>query len=164
VSSVRSGAARGALALAGVILLGLAYAYGGRLLGDGARSAVSVTGTIEATQVDVSVKVTGRIVARLVNEGDRVSDGQVLVRLEGSELEAEVHRQEAAVRTTEAALRDLLAGARPEEIKEGRATVARAHAQLDDLLAGARAQEIEDARAAVRSTEATRQMRERELG
>ncbi len=160
---MRSRAAKGALTLGVVLVMGLAYAYGGRFFGNGARSVVSVAGTIEATQVDVSVKITGRILARLVNEGDRVTEGQVLVRLDGSELEADVRRQEAAVRTAEATLRDLLAGARPEEIKEARATAARARAQLDDLLAGARAQEIEEARAAVKSAEATRQTKERDL-
>ena len=53
---------------------------------------VSVTGTIEATQVDVSVKITGRILERLVKEGDRVTRGQVLVRLDDSELAADVRR------------------------------------------------------------------------
>jgi HlyD family secretion protein len=163
VTGVRSRAVKGAIALGGVIVLGLAYAYGGRLFGDGSTASVSVTGAIEATQVDVSVKIAGRIIARLVNEGDRVTEGQVLVRLDPIELQAEVNRQEAAVRTADATLRDLLAGARPEEISEARASAARARAQLDDLLAGSRAQEIEDARAAARSAEATRQMREREL-
>lgn len=163
MTGVRSRAVKGAIALAGVIVLGLAYAYGGRLFGDGSAPSVSVTGAIEATQVDVSVKIAGRIIARLVNEGDRVTEGQVLIRLDPTELQAEVHRQDAAVRTADATLRDLLAGARPEEISEARATAARARAQLDDLLAGSRAQEIEDARAAARSAEATRQMREREL-
>jgi HlyD family secretion protein len=160
---MRSRAVKGVIALGVVVLVGLAYAYGGRLFGQAPASHLSVTGTIEATQVDVSVKITGRIVARLVNEGDRVTEGQLLVRLDDSELAAEVRRQEAAVRTAEAALRDLQAGARPEEINEARAAVARAQAQLEDLLAGSRAQEVEEARAAVRSAEATRQMREREL-
>jgi HlyD family secretion protein len=159
-----SRAVKGGLALGVVLLvLGLAYAYGARFFGNDLPRAVSVTGTIEATQVDVSVKIAGRIVARLVNEGDRVTAGQVLVRLDDSELLADVHRQEAAVRTAEATLRDLLAGARPEEIKEARATAARARAQLDDLLAGSRAQEIEEARATLRGAEATREMKERDL-
>jgi len=159
---MRSRIAKGALALGVVLLLGMAYAYGGRFRATEPAPGVSVTGTIEATQVDVSVKIAGRITARLVNEGDRVTGGQVLVRLDDGELAAEVRRQEAAVRTAVATLRDLVAGPRPEEIKEARATVARASAQVDDLVAGSRAQEIEEARAALRSAEATRQMKERE--
>ena len=159
---MRSRIAKGAIALGVVLVLGMAYAYGGRFLGTETPPGVSVTGTIEATQVDVSVKIAGRITARLVNEGDRVTRGQVLARLDDAELATEVRRQEAVVRTAVATLRDLVAGARPEEIKEGRATVARARAQVDDLLAGSRAQEIEEARAALRSAEATRLMKERD--
>ncbi|HET7876246.1 MAG TPA: efflux RND transporter periplasmic adaptor subunit [Methylomirabilota bacterium] len=128
---------KGAIALAVLFVLGLAYAYGGRLFGDGSKPTVSVTGTIEATQVDVSAKIAGRIKARLVNEGDRVKQGQLLVRLDDEELAAEVRRQEAAVRSAEATLRDLVAGARQEE--------------------------IEDARSALKSAEATRIMTERDF-
>jgi HlyD family secretion protein len=97
---------------------------------------LSVTGTIEATQVDVSVKITGRIIERLVREGDPVKRGQLLVKLDDSELAADVRRQQAALRSAQATLVDLQKGARP--------------------------QEIEDARAAVASAEATRVMTERE--
>jgi HlyD family secretion protein len=121
-----------------VLLVGLlvAAAWGARHIGGGASKPVAVTGTIEATQVDVSVKITGRILKRLVKEGDRVTRGQVLVRLDDSELAADVRRQDAALRSAQATLRDLEKGARP--------------------------QEIEDARAAVSSAEATRTMTERE--
>ncbi len=146
-----------------LLALGLAYAYGSRLLGESPRATVSVTGTIEATQVDLSARIAGRIVRLSAREGDRVAAGQLLVELDDAELVAEVGRQEAAVRTAEATVRDLVAGARREEIDEARATVTRAQAQLDDLVAGSRAQEIEEARAAVRSAEATRTWTERDF-
>jgi HlyD family secretion protein len=115
---------KGALALGVLLVLGLAYAYGGRLLGPGnGRAAVSVTGTIEAIQVDVSAKIAGRIVARPVNEGDRVQTGQLLVRLDDAEQAAEARRQEAAVRTAEATVSDLVAGARTEELEDARAAL-----------------------------------------
>jgi HlyD family secretion protein len=134
---VRSHAAKAGIALGVLLILGLAYAYGGRLFGPGSRPAVSVTGTIEALQVDVSAKIAGRIVARPVKEGDRVSVGQLLARLDDTELAADVRRQEAAVRSAQATLRDLRAGPRQEE--------------------------IEDARAALQSAEATRWMTERDF-
>ena len=163
VTAVRSRLAKGGLGLLILLVLGLAYAYGGRLLGGSPNPAVSVTGTIEATQVDVSAKLAGRIRRLHVKEGDRVAEGQLLAELEDEELRAEMGRQEAGLRTAEATLRDLRAGARREEIDEARANVARAQAQLDDLVAGSRAQEIEEARAAVRSAEATRAWTERDL-
>ncbi len=134
---MRAHAAKGAVALAVVLVLGLAYAYGGRLFGPGSRTIVSVTGTVEAIQVDVSTKITGRIVARPVKEGDAVTAGQLLAKLDDTELAADARRQEAAVRSAQATLRDLLAGARREE--------------------------IEDARAALQSAEATRIMTERDF-
>ena len=163
VTAVRSRLAKGGVGLLILLVLGLAYAYGGRLLGGSPNPAVSVTGTIEATQVDVSAKLAGRIRRLHVKEGDRVAEGQLLAELEDEELRAEMGRQEAGLRTAEATLRDLRAGARREEIDEARANVARAQAQLDDLVAGSRAQEIEEARAAVRSAEATRAWTERDL-
>jgi membrane fusion protein YbhG len=134
---MRSRWAKGAASLVVLVALSVAVSYGARQLTGGAAKPVSVTGTVEATQVDVSVKITGRIVVRLVKEGDRVTRGQVLVRLDDAELAADVRRQDAALRSAQATLRDLEKGARP--------------------------QEIEDARAAVSSTEATRSMTEREL-
>jgi len=134
--AMRSRWTKGVAGLALLVALSVAAAWGGRHLGGGAPKAVAVTGTIEATQVDVSVKITGRILVRLVKEGDRVTRGQVLVRLDDSELAADVRRQDAGLRSAEATLRDLEKGARP--------------------------QEIEDARAAVSSAEATRTMTERE--
>lgn len=128
--------ARGVLALLAVAAVSAAAAWAGRHLGGGTTAPVSVTGTIEATQVDVSVKITGRILERLVKEGDKVSRGQLLVVLDDSELAADVRRQEAALRSAQATLRDVQKGARP--------------------------QEIEDARAVVSSAEATRSMTERE--
>ena len=90
--------------------------------------AIAVTGTIEALQVDVSPKLTGRIVERTVREGDRVTRGQLLVRLDADELIAEARRAEAAVRTADARLRDLLAGARAQEIEQARQALVNATA------------------------------------
>jgi len=137
VNTMRLGWTRGALALLVIAALSVAAAWAGRHLSGGTAAPVSVTGTIEATQVDVSVKITGRILERLVKEGDTVSRGQLLVRLDDSELGADVKRQEAALRSAQATLRDLQKGPRQ--------------------------QEIEDARAAVASAEATRSMTEREF-
>jgi len=136
VTGVRARWVKGAAVLVLLIAVSVAVTWGGLHRGGVTSKPVGVTGTIEATQVDVSVKITGRIVERLVKEGDRVTRGQALVRLDDSELAADVKRLEAALRAAQATLRDLEKGARP--------------------------QEIEDARAAVSSVEATRTMTERE--
>lgn len=126
--------------------------------------AVQGVGTVEAkVVVQVSSKITARIVSIHADQGDTVEPGQVLVRLDDAQARADVERSEAAARAAGAQLRDLLAGTRPEEIAEARANLARAEAQLGDLLAGARAPEIEELRERVRSAGATRLLAEREL-
>lgn len=161
--STRSRLAR----ITAVLLVVAALAVGGplasRFLNSLGVPTIQVTGNMEATQVDVSAKIAGRILSLRVREGDRVTEGHLLVRLDDAELKAEAERAEAALKSAEAQLRDLLAGARREEIEEARATADRAQSQLNDLLAGARREEIEQAREAVRSAEATRVWTERDL-
>ncbi|MBI2202881.1 MAG: efflux RND transporter periplasmic adaptor subunit [Candidatus Rokubacteria bacterium] len=150
------------LAIAVVLAaVGLTATWAARRFGAPDRD-LHVTGTIEGTQVDVSAKVAGRIVELPVRDGQRVESGQLIARLEAAELEADVHRAAAAVRTATARLRELQAGTRAEEIREAEARAARAEAQLRDLLAGARQPEIEQARAALRNATATRDWTERD--
>ena len=124
---VRSRIAWGLIVLAAVVLISLIGFYGVRV-NSRTPATLLVSGTIEATQVEVSAKYAGRIVALLAREGARVAPGQLLVRLDDQELRAEVQRNEAAVRSAEAQLRDLLAGARKEEIEEARQSLKSASA------------------------------------
>jgi HlyD family secretion protein len=126
------------------------------------RRGLKVAGTIEATQVDVGPKTTARIRAIRAEEGQRVRQGDLLILLDDDQLRAEVARLTAGVEVARAQLADLVAGARPEEIRAARQAVVQAEARLRDLEAGARQQEIEQARSAVASAEATRIMAERE--
>ena len=159
----RSRSFRPILILTALILVGAVAFFGKRILTSPISSDLLVTGTMEATEVDVSAKYAGRITALPVREGDPVTAGQILVRLDDAELRAQVRLSEAALKTSQAQLRDLLAGSRKEEIEEARAGVDRAKAQLDDLLAGSRREEIEQARQSLRSATATREMTERDF-
>ena len=86
------------------------------------------SGIIEADEVRVSAKLGGRLSEVLVREGEEVKAGQVIARLEHEDLDAERQRAAAAVRTAEAALRDLERGFRPEQIEAARARMAEAQA------------------------------------
>lgn len=56
------------------------------------------TGNVEAPlNVKIAPKITGRIEYLEVREGDKVRKGQVLVRIDTSQIEAEVRQQQAAV-------------------------------------------------------------------
>lgn len=72
---------------------------------------VKGNGRIEATEIDVATKIAGRVQEVLVNEGDFVTEGQVLARIESESLEAQLaeaqaqHRQaQTAVTSAEAAV------------------------------------------------------------
>jgi multidrug resistance efflux pump len=77
----------------------------------------------------------------LVDEGQKVTAGQVLIRLEDADLRSAVSQAEAAVLQAEAA------------VGQARASVAVAQAQLDQVLAGARPEEIAAAEAQLKAAQ-----------
>lgn len=58
----------------------------------------SSNGRIEAERVDIAAKLAGRLKEVLVKEGDTVTAGQVLARMDLAEIEAQLREAEAAVR------------------------------------------------------------------
>ncbi len=64
----------------------------------------SSNGRLEAEQVDITSKLPGRIVQVLAQEGQMVDAGAVLVRLDATEIEAQLHAGEAQVRRAEQAI------------------------------------------------------------
>ena len=82
-----------------------------------------LNGRIEAPLVDVAPRATGRVVEVLVREGDRVSAGDVLVRLDLGETAFNVEREGHAVDAATARVRDLAAGSRTAEIAAAEAEV-----------------------------------------
>ncbi len=96
--------------------------------------AITASGFIEGTEVEIAPEVGGRIAEILVDEGDEVEKGQVLVRLDDALLQAQRGEALAAVAAAEANLARVRAGARPEEIAAARAALAQAEAQRDEAL------------------------------
>jgi HlyD family secretion protein len=73
--------------------------------GDLAKSVVA-TGKIQAiTQVEVKSKASGIVKKLLVDYGDQVKQGQVLVELDKEEIQARVNQQRASLQAAEAAAR-----------------------------------------------------------
>ncbi|MGD8631563.1 MAG: efflux RND transporter periplasmic adaptor subunit, partial [Gammaproteobacteria bacterium] len=68
----------------------------------------------------------------LVQEGDRVHEGQLLATLHRERLQAEVAVAEAQVAAQRAVVARLEVGSRPEEVRQARANVAAATARLSD--------------------------------
>ena len=57
---------------------------------------VSVNGRVEATQVDISTKIPGRVIEIVPHEGDMVSPGSVVARIDTSETGAQLHQAQAS--------------------------------------------------------------------
>ncbi len=91
--------------------------------------AVRVSGNIEITTVEASFKIPGRVIERLVDEGMRVKAGQLIARLDSSDLAKEVALRQADVQAARAVLAELEAGSRKEEIGQAEATLSRAEAE-----------------------------------
>ena len=94
---------------------------------------LKVSGTIEVTSVELSFKVAGRMGQRLVDEGELVRTGQIVARLEDDELREERNSRAAEERAARAALADLEAGSRREEIAQAEAALARMKADAEKL-------------------------------
>jgi HlyD family secretion protein len=87
-------------------------------------------GNVDLRQVELAFNNSERIAEVLVQEGDRVTRGQVLARLDTSRLRAQEATAEATVQGQQAAVRKLHAGSRPEEIAQAQANVVSAKADL----------------------------------
>jgi multidrug resistance efflux pump len=83
--------------------------------------ALTASGTLEARNINVGSKVGGRISEVLAHEGDHVQPGQMLVRFEESELQADLSQARGRYEQAKAALDKALRGARPEEIEQAKA-------------------------------------------
>ncbi|HEY1405066.1 MAG TPA: efflux RND transporter periplasmic adaptor subunit [Spirochaetota bacterium] len=77
-------------------------------------------GQVEATQVKVSSKLTGRLLNLYVREGQQVSKGEVLVLINSPELEAKYEQALAARKAATAQRKKAMGGAREEEIRGAR--------------------------------------------
>jgi HlyD family secretion protein len=116
---------------------------------------IAGNGVVEATEVDVSSKVAGRVISLRVHEGDTVERGQLIALLDSEELAGQVEQARGNLAAAEAALAELLAGTRKEDIRRAQAqyeaarrTLVQAQARLDLVRAGPRKEEIEQLRAA----------------
>jgi HlyD family secretion protein len=147
----------------GAAAAGVVYQFGfARSSGDS--DTLRLSGNIEVIDAQVSFKIGGRCEARPVDEGQWLEKGQLVALLDTSDLKHEVALREAEVQAAEAALAELLAGSRPQEIQAAEGAMHKAAAFLEELEHGSRPQEIAVAEAVVRSTLAEKNRLEDELG
>ncbi|HEX9924863.1 MAG TPA: efflux RND transporter periplasmic adaptor subunit [Anaerolineae bacterium] len=91
----------------------------------------TVSGFIEADEIDIAPEAGGRIVQLTVGEGDFVEAGQLLVELDTALLQAELARAEAKIAVAQAQLAKVEAGVQAEEIAKAEAAVAVAEANAE---------------------------------
>lgn len=84
---------------------------------------IRVSGNIEAQEVNIGFKISGRIASLPVQEGDWVEKGAIVGRLDDKDFRHRLELAQASLRTAEARLERLLAGSRPEEIREAEAAL-----------------------------------------
>ncbi|MGE0431409.1 MAG: efflux RND transporter periplasmic adaptor subunit [Planctomycetota bacterium] len=110
---------------------------------------LAISGNVEATDAQLAFRVPGLLIERLVDEGDRVTAGQVLARLDTTDIDHEIEAREAEVAAASAQVQLLEAGNRAEDIAIARYQVARARTRLGELEAGSLPDEVSRAQAAV---------------
>jgi HlyD family secretion protein len=94
-------------------------------------TVLSVSGYVVAHhKIDVGAKVMGRVAWIGVEKGDKVRQGQVLVRLEDNDFRAQSNQARANLAAAQARLDQLRAGSRPQEKMKDRAGVLQAQATL----------------------------------
>lgn len=111
--------------IGGVVLssIGAFAIYHTTFAADRGGDAIIASGTVEATQAELGFQVSGRLEQLSVREGDQVTAGGRLAKLEQSELIAEREVARAQVAAAQAGLSELLAGSRREEIAHARAVL-----------------------------------------
>lgn len=97
---------------------------------------INASGTVQPIQtVNLSPKTSGVLVELLVEQGDRVTQGQVIARMEYESVEARLAQSQARVAQAEARLTQRRSGNRPEDIAKAEAQVAQAEARVTEAQA-----------------------------
>jgi len=117
--------------------------------------AVTASGeVVAARQAQMGFALAGQVETVEINLGDQVLEGDVLVSLESSTLQAGVAQAQGAVDAARAQLAELQSPPRPEELAMADAAYASALAQYRKLEAGPSDEERRIALAALRKAEA----------
>lgn len=93
---------------------------------DGKDEPIVTTGIVEGTEVNLSSRVSGRISEFCCKEGDRVSGGHVLVRLDSNDIKASVEQARAGVLRGRADITSAEAS-----VKNSEANIRSAEAEID---------------------------------
>ena len=132
------------LVVASLLALGYRIAQGSVAEVETARATAETSGAVGGTvlnatgyivahhKINVNSKVTGRVKWIGVEKGDKVKEGQVLVRLEDDEFRAQYLQAKGAYEAAKARYEEAKNGSRPQEIQRAQHDLDQAKAQLID--------------------------------
>lgn len=103
--------------------------------GTAAQGSVVLNATgyiVAAHKIQLAAKVVGKVAWIGVDKGDKVKEGQVIVRLEDDEYRAQLQQARGQLQSLLARLEELQNGSRPEEIATAKANVDQAQADLEN--------------------------------
>jgi len=100
--------------------------------GNGEAGVISASGTVEATEADLGFQVPGRVEEVVPHEGDVVTGGVELARLDTGELTAARDAAAAQLQAAEARLAELRRGSRPQEVLQAEAALRSAQQRADE--------------------------------
>jgi HlyD family secretion protein len=116
---------------------------------------ITASGNIVPFQtVNISPKTAGVLRQLLVEQGDKVEQGQIIARMDDTQLQAQLLQAKASIAQAQAQLDKLRAGSRREDIAQARARLAAANAQLAEAQAGSRVEDIAQARSRLAAAQA----------
>jgi HlyD family secretion protein len=100
--------------------------------GDAPGNVIAAPGRVEpaSEEIEVGIELSGRLREVSIEEGDRVTRGQIVARLESADFSARLASAEARLALAKAELERLVNGARVEERREASAGVSQAEATL----------------------------------
>lgn len=120
-----------------------------------APSVVADARLVPVHRADLSLPVGGIVAEVLVQEGDTISAGQLLVRLNANQAQVAVSRAQADLARTQARLQELTAPPRTEEVAQAEAALTAAQARYARLAQAALPGEIAAAEAALSGSQAS---------
>lgn len=138
---------------AGVVMalgagLGFFWPFGG------GKEMLRLSGVVEVREVRLGSKIGGRIASVLVEEGELIKPGQLLLRLEAPELKAQAEQWQARLASAEAAELKARNGPRQQEKDAALAALRVAEAKLQRIRFGDREEDKRGARADLASAQA----------
>lgn len=143
------------LLLIAAVIAGGAYAYSqSQKQIVGSTSGLGASGTIEARTVNVAAEVGGRVIEAKVEEGQKVTAGQTLAKLDDAALQAQYAQAKAAVQAAQANYDLLTAGPTAEQVKQAEAALMIATASYSRTIGGGRDSDVAAAQAALNAASA----------